>query len=103
MGEFQRALYDFSVAIRVEDDNKADPKKLGDYYSKLLSLSLMYYQTLLVTSIMPLDSLMKLMIITAKPLNTMVNKETIILIRDLLNQGEIMLTVQSNSTRKPLT
>ena len=34
MGEFQRALYDFSVAIRVEDDNKADPKKLGDYYSK---------------------------------------------------------------------
>ena len=103
MGEFQRALYDFSVAIRVEDDNKADPKKLGDYYSKLLYFFYMYFQTLLVTSTMPWDSLMKLMIITAKPLNTMVSKATIISIRDLLNQGEIMLIVQSNSTRKPLT
>jgi hypothetical protein len=36
MGEFQRALYDFSVAIRVEEENKKDEKKLGEYYSKCL-------------------------------------------------------------------
>jgi hypothetical protein len=51
MGEFQRALYDFSVAIRVEDDNKGDPKKLGDYYSKCL-VTFLFVQISLVTSTM---------------------------------------------------
>ena len=35
MGEFQRALYDFSVAIRVEDEKpNKDQKLLAEYYSK---------------------------------------------------------------------
>ena len=37
MGDFQRALYDFSVAIRIEKDpnNKKDPesKKLAKFYN----------------------------------------------------------------------
>ena len=36
MGEFQRALYDFSVAIRIENDKgeSKNQKHLGDCYSK---------------------------------------------------------------------
>lgn len=33
MGDFQRALYDFSVAIRIEKEGNADPKQLADYYN----------------------------------------------------------------------
>ncbi len=34
MGDFQRALYDFSVAIRIANEKKEDHKTLADYYSK---------------------------------------------------------------------
>ena len=32
LGDFQRALYDFSVAIRIARDNHEDPKILAEYY-----------------------------------------------------------------------
>ena len=40
MGEFQRALYDFSVAIRIENDKgeSKNQKHLGDCYSKYIYL-----------------------------------------------------------------
>jgi tetratricopeptide (TPR) repeat protein len=37
MGDFQRALFDFSVAIRIEEDNKkkdqGSKKDLAEYYN----------------------------------------------------------------------
>ena len=35
MGDFQRALYDYSVAIRIAKDQGDPPKDLAGYYSKL--------------------------------------------------------------------
>ena len=32
MGDFQRALYDYSVAIRIAKESKEDPKILAEYY-----------------------------------------------------------------------
>jgi len=34
MGDFQRALYDYSVAIRIAKDNGEEPRVLAEYYSK---------------------------------------------------------------------
>lgn len=33
MGDFQRALYDYSVAIKIAREENEDPKILGEYYS----------------------------------------------------------------------
>jgi hypothetical protein len=33
MGDFQRALYDYSVAIKLANENKEDNKTLAEYYS----------------------------------------------------------------------
>lgn len=33
MGDFQRALYDFSVAIRIERERGQDQKALAEYYN----------------------------------------------------------------------
>ena len=33
MGDFQRALYDYTVAIKIAKDENEDPKILGEFYS----------------------------------------------------------------------
>lgn len=33
MGDFQRALYDYSVAIKIAKDENEDPRQLAEYYS----------------------------------------------------------------------
>ena len=33
MGDFQRALYDYSVAIKIAKDQREDDKVLAEYYS----------------------------------------------------------------------
>ena len=35
MGDFQRALYDFSVAIRIAKEQYEENRILAEYYSKL--------------------------------------------------------------------
>jgi hypothetical protein len=32
MGDFQRALYDYSIAIRIAKENKEDVRSLAEYY-----------------------------------------------------------------------
>ena len=53
MGDFQRALHDFSVAIRIAQDNGEDGKTQADYYSKLFS-------KLIISQIKPESSTMSL-------------------------------------------
>jgi tetratricopeptide (TPR) repeat protein len=42
LGDYQRALYDFSMALKLDNNQGADPKQIADHYSKALHSLICY-------------------------------------------------------------
>jgi tetratricopeptide (TPR) repeat protein len=38
MGDFQRALYDFTLAIKLDNQNQAKPQDIAEHYSKMVRI-----------------------------------------------------------------